>query len=112
MTRDEKLAVYRELVAGFDDLAIKGKATPYTAINGNMFSFLGQEDVLAFRLSATDQRLFEDTHGPSEVKQYGSVMRGYVGLPDSVISDSQDLKSLFGASYAFAKSLKPKATRK
>lgn len=112
MDRAEKLALYEDLVAGSDDLAIKGKTMPYTAINGNMFSFLGQDDTLAFRLSDEDRAAFESEQGPSEVRQYGSVMRGYVGLPDELLADRERVAALFAASVAHARTLKPKPTKR
>lgn len=112
LTRAEKLAAYTDLVAGFDDLAIKGKATSYTSMNGNMFSFLAPDGTLAFRLSKDDYAEFEGRYGNAEVRQYGSVMRGYVGVPDEVIRDADALSKLFAACVAHAKTLKPKPTKK
>ena len=36
----EKLALYEKLVATNPDVARKGAKTPYTSLNGHMFSFL------------------------------------------------------------------------
>ena len=112
MDRAAKLAVYQELVAGFQDLAIKGKATAYTAMNGNMFSFLSPDGVLAFRLSADDKTVFEDIFGPSEVIQYNSVMRGYVEINTDVLTNPEALYDWFNKSTSFARTLKAKPTKK
>ena len=112
LTRNDKRVAFDKVVARYPDLAIKGKAMPYVAMNGNMFAFLGQDDALAFRLSERDRTAFEAAHGPSEVRQYGSVMRGYVALPESLIEDETSLSALFQASVDFARTLKPKPTKK
>ena len=111
MDRDAKLAIYRTLVAGFDDLAVKGKASAYTAVNGNMFSFLTPDGLLAFRLSKDDIEAYEADFGPSSVIQYGSVMRGYVEIRDDVIEDEALVAELFQKCVAHGRSLKPKPTK-
>lgn len=112
MQRPEKLAVYQELVAGFDDLAIKGKATAYTSVNGNMFSFLSPDGNLAFRLSDTDRAKYESIFGPSHVIQYNSVMRGYVLVRDELASDRDDLAIWFSRCVIHARTLKPKPSKR
>lgn len=112
MDRTAKLAILEGLVAGSDDLAIKGKKMPYLSMNGNMFAFLDPNDTLAFRLSNDDRSSFEDAFGPSEVRQYGSVMRGYVAIPDTMLHDMSLLSDWFGKCVDHAKTLKPKPTKK
>ncbi|QMU59595.1 MAG: hypothetical protein GKR98_16245 [Boseongicola sp.] len=112
MDREQKLAVYENLVAGFDDFAIKGKASRYTSMNGNMFSFLAPDGTLAFRLSKDDKTAFEDEHGPYDVIQYNSTMRGYVEIRDDLIADDAALKTVFTKCVANARTLKPKPTKK
>jgi hypothetical protein len=112
MERREKLAKYHDLVAGFEDLAIKGKASAYTALNGNMFSFLSPDGLWAFRLSDQDRKAYESAFGPSEVIQYNSVMRGYVEIRDALAEDADALKDWFARSLANARTLKPKPTKK
>ena len=111
MDRKEKLALYEALVTE-QSLTLKGKATAYTSMNGNMFSFLAPDGTLAFRLSKEDQAAFEVEHGPSEVRQYNSVMRGYVGISDDMLSDAEKLNSVFAKCVQNAKTLKPKPTKK
>ena len=112
MDRAAKLALYKDLVAGFEDLAIKGKATAYTSMNGNMFSFLSPDGVWAFRLSEPDREAYETAFGPSEVIQYNSVMRGYVEVQGSLIEDPNALTNWFAKCVENARSLKPKPTKR
>lgn len=64
-------------------LPVQGEANPYTSLNGNMFSFLSKEGDICLRMSQQDQSAFWAEHGGEPVVQYGSVMNGYVTLPQS-----------------------------
>jgi hypothetical protein len=112
MDRSAKLALYQDLVAEFEDFAIKGKASAYTSLNGNMFSFLSPDGVWAFRLSEEDRAEYESTYGPSEVIQYNSVMRGYVEIREELGKDPEPLGIWFARCVANARTLKPKPTKK
>jgi hypothetical protein len=102
--------VYEGLIAGVPDVERKGKATPYTSMNGNMFSFLGQSGVLAFRLSKPERAAFLEEHPDAVVEQYGAVMKDYVAVPDAVLEDGEALGALWERCVAHARTLKPKAT--
>ncbi len=106
------LDIYRELVEKHWGLPVKGKATPYTSLNGNMFSFLSKEGQICLRLSHEDQQAFWDAYGGEPVMQYGSVMRGYVALPSGLLGKDSDLEPWFIRCLENAESLPVKATRK
>ena len=91
---------------------VKGAKNPYTSRNGHMFSFLDGDGAMALRLSEelADDFLAEYESGP--VIQYGSVMRGYVSIPDELLSDTEELGSWFQKSYDWIGTLEPKPTRK
>ena len=109
MTRDEVLALYDRLIAGHEGLSRKGKAMPYTSVNGNMFGFVDAEDRLCFRLSPADRPGFPDT---SDVLQYGRVMKDYVAVPDALLADEAALAAWFARSVDYARGLKPKPTKR
>lgn len=90
---------------------VKGAKNPYTSRNGHMFSFLDTEGAMALRLSdeMTDEFLSRYDSGP--VTQYGSVMRGYVSVPDDLLSDREELLSWFEKAYVWIGTLEPKATK-
>lgn len=92
--------------------AVKGAKNPYTSRNGHMFSFLDPEGTMALRLpdELTDEFLSQYESGP--VVQYGSVMRGYVSIPDDLLSDTGQLGSWFEKSHEWIGTLEPKATKK
>lgn len=116
MTNDEiyqaRLTAYAALVASIPELELKGKKMPYTSMNGNMFSFLTPEGLLCFRLATTDCKAFLEAYDAEPVKQYGSVMRDYVGVPDAVLEDAVALNNLFIQCVTNAKSLKAKPTKR
>jgi len=110
--RDKVLQVYQALVSDHDDIIIKGQKSAYTALNGNMFSFVDPEGLMCLRLSKEDKNTFERTHGTGEVVQYGAVMRGYVPVPELLLNDPVTMKDLFAKSVVNARTLKPKPTKK
>lgn len=110
ITRDAKLAAYEAVIAETPDLERKGKTMPYTSINGNMFSFLAKDGVLAFRFDRPERTRFLERHPDAVVEQYGAVMKDYVEIPDAIIEDGDELRRLFALSVEQARALKPKAT--
>lgn len=106
----EKLALYEKLVATQDDIPRKGAKTPYTSLNGHMFSFMTSEGTMALRLPAEDREAFLKKHKTHLVEQYGTVMKEYVAVPDSLLKKTAQLKSYFEVSVTYIASLKPKPT--
>lgn len=85
---------------------------PYTAVNGNMYSFLDDQERLCLRFSEGRKTELNNLHGTTDVIQYGAVMRGYIPLPPGVMMNDNELAELFGEALAYATSLKPKPTKK
>ena len=91
---------------------VKGAKNPYTSRNGHMFSFLDVEGAMALRLpeEPTDEFLARHVSGP--VIQHGSVMRGYVSVPDDLLSDTEKLGSWFEKAYKWIGTLEQKRSKK
>ena len=106
----EKLALYEKLVATNPDVARKGAKTPYTSLNGHMFSFLTGTGTLALRLPADEREAFLKKYRTKLCVQYGTVMKEYVGVPASLVKKTRELKPFFDISYGYIASLKPKPT--
>ncbi|MEM9640741.1 MAG: hypothetical protein AAF848_13285 [Pseudomonadota bacterium] len=104
----ERLARYENAVARLDGIKRKGKANPYTAVNGHMFSFLDEESALCVRLSPEAKAEFAAEFGDAPVMQYGSVMRGYVTLPESIAADPEALHTYLRRAMDYVLTLKPK----
>ena len=94
------------------DTEIKGAKNPYTSRNGHMFSFLTAEGTMAIRLSDEDGEAFQEQYESGPVMQYGSVMRGYVSIPDDLRADPDSLAPWFDRSWDWIGSLPPKPTKK
>ncbi|MEM8645701.1 MAG: TfoX/Sxy family protein [Pseudomonadota bacterium] len=112
MQRDQVIEFYKRAVSAHKGIEIKGAKTAYTSMNGNMFSFVDDENRLCLRFSEERKAEFNAAHGTGDVVQYGAVMRGYVALPDALLTNENKLKALFAESLEFAATLKPKASKK
>jgi TfoX/Sxy family transcriptional regulator of competence genes len=107
-----KLAVYEKIVASNPAIERKGDTIPYTSLNGNIFSLLGKDGSLGFRLSEEDRESFLKKYPSAILVQYGAVMKEYVKIPDVLLTNTKELKKYFDLSYEYVKSLKPKPTAK
>jgi hypothetical protein len=108
----DKLALYDKLVALFPDVERKGAGLPYTSLHGNMFSFLNAEGSMGLRLPATEREVFLKKHGTQLFEAHGTVLKEYVTIPDALLRKTAELKKHFEESLAYARSLKPKPTKR
>ncbi len=106
------LILYKQLLAFFPEIELKGKTLPYTSINGNMFTFLDAEGTLAIRLPADDRKVFLKEHHTKLMEAHGTILKEYVSVPVNLLSKTEELKRYFELSLRYAKSLKPKASSK
>lgn len=90
----------------------RGAKNPCTSCNGHMFSFLDVEGGMALRVSdeLAGEFLSKDESGP--VRQYGSLMRGYVSVPDDLLSATSELVPWIEKARSWIGTLKTKATKK
>jgi TfoX/Sxy family transcriptional regulator of competence genes len=108
----DKVALYEKLLATIPEIERKGDANPYTALNGNMFTLLHQSKALAIRLPEGVREEFLKKYKTKLFEAYGVVMREYVAVPDSLLPKTKELKEYLQASFKYAKSLRPKPTKK
>lgn len=106
------LDIYEKLIATVPEIERKGAANPYTSLNGNMFTLLHQSERLAIRLPKDKRQEFLKKHKTELFEAYGTVMKEYVAVPESLLKDTKELGKYLKFSYEYAKSLKPKATKK
>lgn len=104
--------LYEALVATHPGLECKGASTPYTSLNGHMFSFLTQQGRLALRLPADAREAFLKKYDTTLCEQHGTVLKEYVEVPDALLKKTRELKKYFDLSHAYVASLKPKPTKK
>ena len=91
MDHKDVIAIYDRLIAQHDGVERKGKANAYTAVNGNMFSFVGPDAEMCLRLSKENVALFGETHDASNVIRHNAVMRGYVAVSDDLLANEAEL---------------------
>ena len=108
----DRLALYEKLVATIPEVERKGDTVPYTSLNGNMFSYLHASNGLALRLATDAREKFLTKYKTKLFEAYGVIQKEYVAVPDALLANTKELKPYFLLSYAYAKTLKPKATKK
>jgi len=109
----DKIALYEKLLAGHPDVERKGADNPYTSLNGNMFSLLlSPSGRMALRLPEDAREQFLKKYKTTLFEAYGAVMKEYVAVPDSLLQNTKQLQLYFALSYDYAKTLKPKPTKK
>jgi TfoX/Sxy family transcriptional regulator of competence genes len=109
----EKITLYEKLLAAIPEAERKGADNPYTAVNGNMFSLLlSPEGRLALRLPVDEREKFQKKYKTSLFEAYGAAMKEYVAVPDGMLKKTTELQKYFELSYAYAKTLKPKPSKK
>ncbi len=106
--------LYRAAVEATPGAELKGAAMPYTAVNGNMSSFIDKEGVCAIRLSREEREAFVQEFATTlyHHEESGVVMKEYVTVPPNLLSDVKHLAGWLGRSLTYVRSLKPKATTK
>ena len=108
----EKLALYDALIDAHPDIERKGKTTPYTSVNGHMFSFLDKTGTMGLRLSKEHREAFTKQYKTGPMEQYGSIMKEYVVIPEELLADTKALSGYLQQSFEYVSSLKPKPTKK
>lgn len=104
-------ALYDKLIATIPAIQRKGAANPYTSLNGNMFTLLHQSR-LAVRLPKDEREAFLKKYKTTLFEAYGAVMDEYVAVPDGLLRNTKELQKYLTISYKYAKTLKPKPTKK
>jgi hypothetical protein len=115
MTEEESvnlIELYDKLIATNPYIKRKGKTTPYTSLNGHMFSFITKEGDLALRLPVEDRDDFIKKYNTTLCTQYGKIMKEYVIVPENLLKKTNELKYYFTMSHSYVGGLRPKPTKK
>lgn len=107
----DQIDLYDKLISTIPELERKGKTIPYTSYNGNMFTYMSN-GILAIRLPENERELFIKKYKTKLMESYGAVMKEYVEVPGSLLKETGTLKKFLEISYSYAKTLKPKPTKK
>ena len=107
----DKLALYDELIKTNPAIERKGVRLPYTSFNGHMFTFLSESGSLAIRLPENEREAFLKKYNAALMASHGAVMKEYVAVPETLLKNTNELKKYLDISYAYVKTLKPKAQK-
>ncbi len=105
---EEQLKIYDAIVAKCPRFERKGKSMIYTSANGHMFTLLNKAGEIGVRFSKDVQEKYIKAFESSIYKSYGSVMKGYVLIPNHMLTDLDKMAELFNESYDYVMSLEPK----
>jgi len=108
----KQLELFDKLIEGNPEIERKGKTTPYTSVNGHMFSFLSKEGVMGLRLPKDEKAAFLKKYNVELMEQHGRVMKEYVQIPDELLENTALLSGYLQQSLDYVSGLKPKPTKK
>jgi len=104
----KQLEIYDQAVNRCPRFERKGKGMPYTSANGHMFSLLNKSGELGIRFSKEVQEQYIEKYNTALFKSYGAVMKGYILIPDQLLTDTDTLVGLLNESFDYVMSLEPK----
>lgn len=102
------LELYDAAVAKCSRFKRKGKNNPYTSANGYMFSLINKDNELGIRFSKEMQEQLIKELGTGYFKSYGATMKGYVLMPEQLLSDIDKIAEYLNISYDYVMTLQPK----
>jgi hypothetical protein len=108
----DKLEIYDTLIDSHPDIERKGVTSPYTSLNGHMFTYLSKTGSMGLRLPKDEREKFLEKYKTTLYEQYGSIMKEYVTVPEELLKNTEELKKYLAISYEYIKTLKPKPTKK
>lgn len=105
---EERLQIFDAIVAKCPRFARKGKSMIYTSANGHMFGLLNKAGEIGFRYSKEVQEKYIKEFNSDYYKSHGATMKGYVLIPDDMLSDIDTLAKYLDESYDYVMSLDSK----
>lgn len=103
-----KIQIYNEVLSKCMWLERKGKTMPYTSANGHMFSFFNKAGKIGFHFSKEVQKKYIEEFDTTLYSSYNATMKGYVLIPERMLSDLDNQAKYFDESYDYAMSLDTK----
>jgi len=107
---ERAVILYDQLIATHPAVERKGKSSPYTSVNGNMFTILSSDGTLGLRLADADRAAFIRAYDTGLYQAHGTVMKEYVAIPAELLTRTAELAPYLAKSYDYAKTFKPKPT--
>ena len=104
----ENLELYKEIISLCSEIELKGKNMLYTSNNGHMFSQLNKAGEIGMRFSEKRKEELLEELNTTPFTSYGSIMKGYVKIPETYLSNISELAYLLQESHKYVLSLEPK----
>ncbi len=109
----EIINLYKQLIDTHPEVELKGgKKLPYTSLNGNMYTMLSKAGRLGLRLGKAEREAFVERYNSQPFTNYGAMMKEYVEVPADLLRNLDELAPYLAMSHEYAKTLKPKKTKK
>ncbi len=105
---EKQVKNFDALVAKCPRFERKGKSVPYTSANGYMFALINKEGEFGIRFSKEVQEKYIKEFKSGYLMSHGSVMKGYVLIPNKMFKDLDQLAVYLNESYDYVMSLEPK----
>jgi hypothetical protein len=77
-----------------------------------MYTILLGSQTLGIRLPEKERERFLKKYGTTLLEAYGTVMKEYVAMPDSLLGKTKELKKYLDLSFEYAGTLKPKPAKR
>jgi hypothetical protein len=104
----EKMDLYKKLIASNPKIELKGATVPYTSHNGHMFSYFEKDGSFGLRLPEKEREEFLKKYNTTLFISYGIVKKEFVLVPDKLLQNTKELKPYFDKSFEYVNSLKAK----
>lgn len=109
----DKLELYKRLINAHPEIELKGGLKlPHTSYRSHMFSQLSKAGAVGLRMGKAEREAFIAEYDSELLVTYGTVMKEYVAVPDHLLRDTAKLLPYLEQSYAYAKTLKPKPSKR
>jgi hypothetical protein len=111
----DELRQYEHLVAAVEGTELRSNfGSAYTAVNGNMYSMISKYGVVGIRLPAGEREAFLARYDTTLFRADPAwpVSKEYVAVPAALLADTEAVRPYLERSLAYARSLRPKPTKK
>lgn len=107
--QEQRIELYKSIISLVEGIELKGKSMPYTSANGHMFSQLNKDGEIGIRLSDEEMKEFFVKFPRSKpFTSYGATMKGYVLIPEDLLTNTDLIAKYLTQSYQYVLSLEPK----
>ena len=85
----EKIDLYNQLINTNPNIERKGVSSPYTSLNGHMYTYLSKSGSLGIRLPKEERERFLEKYNTTLYESHGAIMKEYVTVPDDLFQNTE-----------------------